>query len=500
MDLKQTLKEINKGREKAEAAFVFCVWKSPELYAEFPTVNVGKDKTLKCDDAIFYWVMGRKMFQAGVRNFDALSIDMFLDEKPKVRERFESYGGQTEVNNLMSLADTDNVTAYFDAIAKMNSLEIWAKKTEEIFEDVRELDDASSEDIYEVFEQINNEISLHTNHKEKIENLIVDDAFIDKLQSGENVGFNYGKYCPNMNYITLGAAPASLFMIGGASGVGKSSFTFANIIMGLHYQSDVGKLAIISNEMKRDTYRILLLLHVLTKDMKYYGLTQKQLKKGQFTEEQKGKIKEAQEIIKQDYDDLIFIKTFDNDIGKIMKYIKHLKSQGVSVILYDTFKADDELLNKSIWETLLIDSRRIFQLCSKLDICCITTYQLALHKQNIRYLDATCLSNAKQIKEIYETMIYMRPVWEDERDPEGKNYIHPWRFKKDENYQYVTDENGKWIKEEIRLDPDERYMLFFVDKTRADEDKQILLYRWRARFNEFKEIGYAKVVNAHIYT
>lgn len=501
MDLKKTIKEINKGREKAEAAFVFCVWKNPEFYSEYTQVNKGKDKTLKREDSIFFWQMGRKMYESGIRTFDALSIDMFLDGKDKAREIFESYGGQIEINNLMSLAETDNVSAYFDVIARMNALETWATKTDELFEDVHNFDNVTSEEVYEVFEQINNEISLRTNHKEKMEDLVVDDKFIDKLESGENVGFNYGKYCPQMNYITLGAAPGSLFMIGGMSGTGKTSFTFENMLMSMHYQKDVGKIAIISNEMKRDTYRILLLLHVLTKDMKYYGLTQKQLKKGQFNKEQKEKIAEAQKIIQEEYaDNLIFIKTFDNDISKIMKYMKHLKSQGVSICLFDTFKADDELLNKSIWETLLIDSRRLFQLCSKLDICLITTYQLALHKQNIRYLDATCLSNGKQIKEVYETLIYLRPVWDDERDPNSKYYIHPWRFKRDKNYQYVTDENGKWIKEEITLEPDDKYVLFFIDKTRADEDKQILLYRWRARFNEWREEGYAKVINTHQYT
>lgn len=500
MELEKTIEEINKGRAKAEAAFVFCCWKNPAFYADYNSVNVGKDKTLIREDSRFYWTMGRKMVEMGISTFDPISIDMYLDGKPKAREKFESYGGQAEVNTLMELAETDNVGAYYDVIARMNSLCTWANKTDELFKDIRKFDDVSSEQVYEVFEQINSEIALHTNHKEKIEDLIVDDKFIDKLESGENIGFNYGKYCFRMNYTTLGAAPGSMFMIGGASGTGKTSFSFENLIMSLHYQENVGKLAIISNEMKRDTYRILLLLHVLTKDMKYYELTQKQLKKGQFTDEQRKMVKEAQEIIKRDYNDLIFIKTFDNDIGKIMKYIKHLHSQGVNVILYDTFKADDELLNKSIWETLLIDSRRIFQLCSKLDICCITTYQLALHRQNARYLDATCLSNAKQIKEIYETMIYMRPVWEDERDPKSKNYIHPWRFKRDENFQYVEDENGKWIKEEIALDPDEKYMLFFIDKTRADEDKQILIYRWRPRFNEWNELGWAHVTNTHTYT
>lgn len=499
MDLKKTLEKINKGREKAEFGFLSCVFKDPELFEEYRDVNVGKDKFLQLEDSKFYWALGQRLYASGVRTIDALAVDTFLEGKEKALKKYERYGGFSFIEDLQALATTENVNGYYDRIAKMNSLCYLAESTENLFDNLDKLDSATSEEVYEVFEQINNDISLHVNHSEKIENLVADDDFIAHLESGENIGFNYGKFCPNMNYITLGAAPGEMFMIGGASGVGKSSFTFGNIIMGLHYQKDIGKIAILSNEMKRDTYRVLLLLHILTKDMKYYGLTQKQIKKGQFNEEQREKIKEAERISKEQYSDLIFIKTFDNDIGKILKYIKHLKTMGVGTILYDTFKADDALLNKSIWETLLMDSRRIFQLCSRLNICCLTTYQLALHKQNLRYLDATCLSNGKQIKEIYSSMIYMRPVWTDEYH-EAKYDIKPWRFKRDENNKYVTDENGKWIKEEIILDDDEKYMLFFVDKTRADEDKQILLYRWRPRFNEFKELGYANVTNAHIYS
>jgi hypothetical protein len=40
-------------------------------------------------------------------------------------------------------------------------------------------------------------------------------------------------------------------------------------------------------------------------------------------------------------------------------------------------------------------------------------------------------------------------------------------------------------------------MLFFVDKNRADEDKQVLIYKWQAAWNKWTELGYAKVMNDH---
>lgn len=498
MDLEKTLKEINSGREKAECAFVFCCWNNPEFFDNYSRVNEGKDTTLQNEDSQFYWSLGKAMYKQGLRKFDAISIDTFLTNKDNVRSKFESLGGIQTVKELTSLVHDDNVEAYFDIIAKKNSLQILAKKTDELFNDVGRFENASNEDVYEAWEQINNTVSINTNYGERIESLSLEDDFIDQLEKGEDVGYNYGKYCPALNYITLGCAPGSMYMIGGYSGGGKTSMTFENILMSLHYQEDVGKIGIISNEMKIQAYKHLLLIHILTKDMGYYELTRKKLKIGKFTPEQKEKIKEAIQISKEKYSDFLFVKIFDNDISKILKYIKQMHGMGASVIMYDTFKVTDGIENKSVWESLLLDSRKIFQLASKLNICILTPYQLALHTQNIRYLDATCLSNAKQIKEVYETMIYIRPLWSDEFNGE-KFDVKPWRFKKDNNYQYVTDENGKRIKETIKLDPNEKYIVVFVDKTRADDDKQMLLYRWRGRFNDWREEGYCTVKNMHIY-
>ena len=494
MDLKETLKEINRGREKVEAAFVFGLWKNPDLYDNF---NVDKN-TFERKDALFYWQLGNAMLQQGIKRFDPISIEAFLSGKEKAQKLYDKYGGHQTVKELMGLVTDENVEGYYDMLVRMNSLQALAKKTDELFTDIHRFDWATSDDVYNTWETINNTISLNTSDGEKIENLTVDDGFLGKLKKGDEVGYNYGKYCPALNYITLGIAPSSLYMVGGHSGTGKTSFIFENMLMGLHYREEVGDIGIISNEMKIEKYQHLLLCHVLTKDMKYYGLTRKQIQIGKFTHEQEEKIKEATRIIQEQYQGIHFVKLFDNNMNKIMKYIKQMSYDGVKVLVFDTFKASENINDKSMWETLLMDSRQLFQLCNRLGLAMITSYQLALHTQNIRYLDATCLSNGKQIKEVYETCALLRPLWNDEYTGE-KHDVQAWKWKQDENYQYIKDENGRRIKEKIVLDKEEKYMLAFVDKTRADEDKQVVIYRWRARFNEFKELGYAQVQNAHIY-
>ena len=479
------LDEINKGREKVEAAFVFGLWNDPDMYEEYKNLNKGKDHTLQNDDAIFYFNLGREMFNAGYRSFDNLTVETFLDGKDEIRKKYEKYGGYREIEQLRSIADPINIDANFDQIIKTNMLGTIFQAYTEKFKDLNSFDGMTSEDVYNIFELINANASINTGNAEQIDDLIIGNDYIEHLNSGEDVGFQYAKYARILNSITLGAAAGSLYMIGAHSGVGKSSFAFEVMLMGLHYAGI--QTAIISNEMLIDTYKNLLLEHILTRDLNYWDLTRKRLRQGNFTREQLEILKKAARISSEQYSDIHFVKLFDNDIGKIQKYMRRLKAQGVSVILYDTFKSDDSVTSDGIWQSLMLDARKLFQTASRLGICCVTTYQLALYTENQRFLSASCLSNSKQIKEIYETMIYMRPVWQDEY-PGCKYDIHPYSFKPGSNYK---------VKEDIHMDPDKKYMLVFVDKTRADEDKQIVLFEWNARFNKWTELGYAKVVNDH---
>lgn len=475
--MNKVLDKINHGREKVEFGFVISLWKDPTLFSDYENVST---QFLSDKDAMWYFDLGKAMYLNGYRTFDELSVETYLKDFPAIRKQYDQRGGYSEIAEMKQIVDTSNIGAYYDQIQKMNNLTMLFNKYNDLFANAGQFESLSSNDIYNIFENVNNSIALSNN--EKPESLAVDSEFIKGLEAGDEMGFSYAKGAPLLNYITLGAAPG-LYMIGGHSGTGKSSFAFANMVLALH-ESGV-RVAIISNEMGIKTYKVLLLEHILTQDLNYWGLTRKQIRIGKYNEEQKAKIEEAANISREKYADIRFIRMYSNDSAKIIQQIKRLRSQfGIDVFLYDTFKSDDSAtVNQAMWQTLLLDSRRLDSTCRKLGVCCITTYQLALHTTNVRYLDATCLSNAKQIKEVYETMIYMRPIWEDEFTDERYD-IHPWKS--------VNKE-----RKPIKLDKTKKYLLCFVDKTRSDDDKQILVYEWKPHFNVWTEIGFARVVNEH---
>ena len=487
MNLEKCLEKINENREQIEAPFVFCFWKDPDLYDDYKFVNDKKDETLKSKDAQFYFNLGKALYDAGFRKFDNITVYGFLQNKPNVKETFEDYGGYREVENLKQLVNVENVDAYFDKIAKLNTLEALCELTFNSFEDVSKFDKMSSQQVYDYFEYKLNDISITSTHDVEEELLVIDDEFIEECNTGDAVGISYAKNCPIMNYLTLGVPLGEMFMIAGHSGVGKSSFVFENMVLPMAEEGV--KVAIVSNEMRSKDYKIMLLAHILTKELNYWGLTRKQIKMGHFTNEQREMLNKAKKISQEKYSSLGFIKLFDNDIGKVLKYIKKKSKRGYQIFVWDTMKSDDSLDEKMFLQ-LLINSRKVFQLASKENIAIIPTYQLALYTVNQRYLDASCLANGKQIKEVFSEMIYMRQLWQDEYT--GEKYDC-------KAYQLQKNEDGKYtkIKRMIELDKDKKYIVAFLDKTRNDEDKQQVLYEVNGRFNSWKEIGYCNILNEH---
>lgn len=487
MELEKCLQEINKNREKIEAPFVMCLWRDPTLYDDYKKLNENNDESITGEDAKFYFELGKAMYKNGFRHFDNMTISTFLADKPSVKDKFEEYGGYREVETLKSLCDPNNVAAYYEEVARLNVLTRICSAYYKQFENIDKFKNMSSQNIYDLFEYQLNDLSLSVEQDVKIESLILDDAFIEECDSGDTMGLNYSDNCPILCSKTMGLPVGDVYLLGGYSGVGKSSFIFENMVLPLSKQG-IGTV-IVSNEMKIDAYKKLLLVHILTQDLNYYQLTRKKIKRGHFSDEEKEMIYKAQSIQKEKYNNISFVKLYDSDINKVLKIGKRMAKRNVKCLVFDTFKSgDDAVGDGSLWQKILIDSRRLFQLASKEDISVVIAYQLAIHTENIRYTSSSCLSNAKQIKEVMSEQVFIRKLWDDERDADSKYYCKPHKFKKID---------GKYVKQNIELDPEKKYLVAFLDKTRNDEDGIQILYEWNARFNKWTEVGLCTIVNSH---
>ena len=394
-ELSEYPKELTEGRNAVEASFIFCLWKQPDLYSDYSSINENNDETIKTEDGIFYYSLGKQLYKQGFKAFDNVSVYTFLEDKPTVKKHFDKLGGYKTVEELRSLVDVENIDAYFDQIAKSNTLMMLHDKGFPVLPNIKKFARMTNQEVYDYYDYLLNSISLNTGHDAAIEDLVIDQAYIDRCDAGEEMGLNYGKVCHILNYLTMGLPLGEMTMLAGHSGAGKSSFIFECIVLPLVEQGI--KVAIISNEQKIHSFQQLLLVHILTQDLDYWELTRKKLKAGHFTDSQKEMLNLAQQISKEKYPNIKFVKLFDSDMGKAKKIIRKLSKLGYQAAIYDTLKVEDSF-DRSTWEQLLIQSRQLFQLASKENIALITTFQLALSTLNKRWLDAGCLSNGKQVK------------------------------------------------------------------------------------------------------
>lgn len=458
------------------------------LYGDYEKINAYGDETLKTKDALFYFFLGRSLYDQGYRTFDNITVNTFLKDKKEAKKTFDQYGGYQEVETLKSLVDPENIDAYFDKIVKLNLLTEICKQFFGNFKNIEKFDKMSNSDVYDLFEYQLNSISINTAKDMDVQEVCFDKSFVEEMDKGETVGLPYGKNCPRLNYLTLGIPVGDLTMIGGFSGTGKTSFVFENMILPM---TEFGvKCCIISNEMKVEAYKMLLTIHILTRDLDYWKMTRKHLKIGHFSDEQKEMLQKAAEISQEKYKNIRFVKMFDNDTARVIKTIRKYSKLGYQMFLWDTMKSDDDV-NMEMYRQLLQSSRKVFQCASKENVAVVCTYQLALYLLNQRYLDANCLSNGKQIKEVFSEMIYIRPLWEDEYT--GERYdCHA--------YTRNRKPNGEWEKytTPVTLEKNKKYIVAFLDKTRNDEDKQQVLYEANLSWNHWREVGYCSIKNEHV--
>lgn len=474
-------KELVSNRNQIEALFVFCLWKNPELYDDYEIVA---DRDFLTHDAKFYYSLGYELYKKGYKSFDDASIYSYIDDKETLKEGFNRRGGYKTVEELKSIVNDENVDTYYDELIKSNILLSLYDKGFNVIDELSTYQKMTTAQLYNYLEYQLNNVFLSRGTTLEIQDLDINDKFIEDCDAGLEMGLSFGSTCPLLNYHTLGLHRGSVQVFAGFSGTGKSSFVVHSYVMPVLDQNE--KIVIIANEMNKRAWQHIFVATILSQKLDYYGLPRKKLKMGNFTKEQKEMLYKAKEYYEKHYKGRIkFVKIFDYSIEEVKKIIRKLSKQGFKYVVYDTFKPENSS-SATVTGDLIEASKQLLQVAEKEDVCIIITMQLAIYMENTRYLTAATLANAKGVKEVVSELVLMRPVWDDEF-PDEKYDIKPFRFKKDPLTGKYTN-----IKEPITLDPDKKYRILFLDKTRNDEGEIALVYKFDGAWNKWVELGYCK--------
>ena len=482
---------IEKITEKitiCEGNIIGCLYSAPELYAEYD-INKNSLST----DGLFYYGLGEMLFTNKNEVFDETSVYSILNNNDELKRLWEERGGFNTIRELKSTVNLKNIDAYFDTFNKYCLLRNYYKKgfTGIIENEWLKFEKMNASQVYDYFDYVLNSEDINTVSDLQFEDLYLTDQEVDDILNGANLGLNYGLYSPVLNYLTLGLPKGELSSICSYINEGKTSFTFANFVIPIVENGE--KCLIISNEQKAMNFKLLLLIYILTRKLNYWKIDIKKLKKGKFTSEELEKLNEARDIVKKNYiNNITFVKTYDYKTDIVKKSIRKYSRLGYGLIVYDTMKVEDA--SDSTWVQLLEDSKVLFQACSRYNVAGLVTLQLAMATKNkVRKIGMECVANGKQVFEVMSEAIFMRTLWDDEKDPTSKTYCKPYKLVKDANGNFTN------VHEQINLEEDKEYKLIILGKTRNDKRDIALVYEANSRYNIWKELGYARVCEGNKY-
>lgn len=430
------------------------------------------------NDGRFYFGMLTQLRKKGFYSLDEVTILSNMNDE--VIERYEACGGWESIQHQIDIINDKNFDTYIDILYRENimlhmvddgidllhAVDVNGKKVV-LLKLFRKMDADSVQDWWDA-----RITSYGTGYSSKVleeEEIDFDDEFIDNCKEGlENgVPFDIAGYDINgeeMNCFPFlsrqinGILEGTTTMMGGYSSAGKSTWWITVLMSLLHYDR---KILIISNEENIKKFKIKFMVWLLGKRNRYFKLTKKKMTSGDISTESRKQLTDVQKYWRENYKGRVkFIAIADADMSLVKKKIReNVLRYGYDTVLYDTFKIQGGDISSARQDLSLVrDSRELDKLAKKYNIIMLASVQLAEYTKGKLFLDASILSNAKQIKEQLENLFLMRTVYAEELDEKSKYYCHPFRLKK---------VNDKWIEEEYKPDTSAVWRMVFTEKCRT---------------------------------
>ena len=430
------------------------------------------------NDGRFYFGMLTQLRKKGFYSLDEVTILSNMNDE--VIERYEACGGWESIQHQIDIINDKNFDTYIDILYRENimlhmvddgidllhAVDVNGKKVV-LLKLFRKMDADSVQDWWDA-----RITSYGTGYSSKVleeEEIDFDDEFIESCKDGEENGVpfdiaGYDKNGEEMNCFPflsrqiMGLLEGTLTMMGGFSSAGKSTWWITVLMALLHYDR---KILIISNEENIKKFKIKFMVWLLGKRNRYFKLTKKKMTSGDINAESREQLTDVQKFWRENYKGRVkFISINDADMRVVKKKIReNVLRHGYDTVLYDTFKIQEGDFSSARQDLSLVrDSRELDKLAKKYNLIMLASVQLAEYMKGKLFLDASCLSNAKQIKEILENLFLMRTVYAEELDEKSKYYCRPFRLKK---------VNDKWIEEEYKPDPNAVWRMCFTEKCRS---------------------------------
>lgn len=510
-------KEILDGRINAEANVIGIIWQDPLILDEISLTT----SDFLSKDGRFYFGIEKCLRSQNLNDFDEVSVISNLTED--VLEKFNDRGGYKAIDNIANCVSLKNRDSIMDALYKYNTiLKLYdagfnlTKKMQIGKKEMTPLEFAknlTSTELVEWYETQLNKIYAGGYDVKLLEDTDIEitDDFLESLANGEEYGTPYGyagedingdtmNVFPYLSSLTLGFTRQASHYIAGFSSSGKTAM-WCSIAMAMAHPDNGEKILILCNEQSSRVWKINMILFVLYKHFKEYGITKSSLMSGRLTDDNKKMLQKAKDYFNELYKGRMhFIQLSENSFDVVKAKIRFYALQyGYSMVIFDTLKISDSNKrdnNLAAWEELVQYSRDLDILAKKLNLIMCASVQLAQSQKGSLFLDSNMLSGAKGMVEQLDTLLCIRDVYKEELDSSSKYFCSPYQIKK--------DESGNSITVDYLCDPKYAWKFCFLAKSRNSENStssgNALMFRFNGKYATFSECCWGKPKHGFIGT
>jgi len=412
-------------------------------------------------------------------------VTVLTNANESVKEKLDEFGGWSGVQSLIDICNVKNFDVFLDVLLKNNIYLRLYDKGFNLLDPVmldngkevvpyKYFEKFTSQDVLDFYESQLSTLGTVSSNKIIEEGYIdFDEEFIDGLQTGVEVGVSFAdagadvngdkiSLFPFLSNNILGLKSGTLSAFGAHSGVGKTTFMIG-ILMALVEKGE--KILIVSNEMGLNDFKQGFLVWILSRYFGYYKLPKKKLASGSLSEEDKIMIKKAREYWRKHYaKEIKMVALSDADSKLTCRIIKkHIQRDGITTFLVDTFKiTTSNGTGDNFWLQLVVDSKDLDAIAKRYNVIGLMTIQLAINSLGRLWMDASCLSNSRAVKEVLSNLILFRKVYPEELTTGSPYDLKPFRSKK--------GDDEKWYEEDYLPDPKNVYRCLFVEKSRRGID------------------------------
>ncbi|MWV44840.1 replicative DNA helicase [Paenibacillus sp. HJL G12] len=485
----------------AEGYLTGLFWRNPDNYNFYPEEKINYKSFLNPVYG-FYFSLGRKLSEKGIKVFDDISVSQVVNET-NTGNAYGKYGGYQTMNELSSeVKDKDeNLDAYYSEIKKYNLIVgLIGYLGERVI---------TNEGKYN-YKKMSKE-QLHTYWNDKILQLGIDgdnkydehylleglDDEINDWDENPTVGLPFYE-SKRMTKITTGWDYGHVYMYGGFGGSGKTSFTVNKVIMSCIANKE--KLLVIANEQSIGEFKKMLMITAMGVGTKEYVDRQK-LNEGGFSDQDKAKLHKAKQWIYdlcEGNEKLITFVFMENYIMEdVKKLVKHYAARGIKRMIIDTGKPSEGDASMARWERFVEDMKEVYKLARPngggLNLAVWVNVQLADTALKMRFLNEYALGDGKKIKNEASVLILGRFMWDDEYEG-GKHelLVNQW-----------DDFTGDYIDKPMKREKGHQYYLLFYSKNRRGADnktgQKVLVLKPYFGINTWYEVGFTTVYDDHNY-